>query len=201
MGCRTRVIGNVYDPQPDFQWRGNLSFTTINLPRLAIWPRGTWGFFEGLDRMMDLCVDQLLERFEIKWKKVRNYPFLMGQGAGWSDNLDWDDEVREVLKHGTLSWALSAWPNAQSLDRSTTERARRPGFWAWRLSHMRQDGCVCKAGDERTLLATPAEGFGPLCQDGPPALARCPGLPTGNTNQLLPCAGVLSHLGPRQDRH
>ena len=81
MGCRTRVIGNVYDPGREIcNGRGNLSFTTINLPRLAIKARGDLDvFFEGLDRMLDLCVEQLLERFEIQCRKhVYNYPFLMG---------------------------------------------------------------------------------------------------------------------------
>ena len=54
---------------------------------------------------IDLVIDQLIERFEIQARKhVYNYPFLMGQGV-WldSEKLKWDDEVREVLKHGTLS--------------------------------------------------------------------------------------------------
>ena len=107
MGCRTRVIGNTYDPTREIcNGRGNLSFTSINLPRLAIKAKGDIDrFFEDLDRMLDLCVDQLLERFEIQCRKhVYNYPFLMGQGV-WidSDKLSWNDEVREVLKHGTLS--------------------------------------------------------------------------------------------------
>ncbi|MBE5801934.1 MAG: anaerobic ribonucleoside triphosphate reductase [Clostridiales bacterium] len=107
MGCRTRVIGNVYDPERQVSpRRGNLSFTSINLPRIAIKAKGdiTW-FFEELERTMDLVRDQLLERLEIiSKKKVRNFPFLMGEGV-WidSENLDWDDSVAEVLKHGTLS--------------------------------------------------------------------------------------------------
>ena len=81
MGCRTRVIGNVYDPSREIcNGRGNLSFTSINLPRLAIKAKGDLDrFFEDLDHMMDLCFDQLLERFEIQCRKhVYNYPFLMG---------------------------------------------------------------------------------------------------------------------------
>ena len=107
MGCRTRVMGNVYDPTREVApRRGNLSFTSINLPRIAIKAKGdvTW-FFEELERTMDLVRDQLLERLEIiSKKKVRNFPFLMGEGV-WidSENLDWDDSVAEVLKHGTLS--------------------------------------------------------------------------------------------------
>ena len=107
MGCRTRVMGNVYDPTREVApRRGNLSFTSINLPRIAIKAKGdvTW-FFEELERTMDLVRDQLLERLAIiSKKKVRNFPFLMGEGV-WidSENLDWDDDVAEVLKHGTLS--------------------------------------------------------------------------------------------------
>ena len=107
MGCRTRVIGNAYDPTREIvTGRGNLSFTSINLPRLAIESKGNIDlFYEKLDAMMDLVVDQLLSRFKIQCqKKVKNFPFLMGQGV-WldSDKLGYDDEVGEVLKHGTLS--------------------------------------------------------------------------------------------------
>lgn len=107
MGCRTRVMGNVYDPTREISYgRGNLSFTSINLPRLAIEANhDEKAFYESLDKMMDLVAEQLLDRFEIQASKhVYNYPFLMGQGV-WldSDKLGPNDEVREVLKHGTLS--------------------------------------------------------------------------------------------------
>ena len=107
MGCRTRVMGNVYDPTREVApRRGNLSFTSINLPRIALKAKGdiSW-FFEELERTMDLVRDQLLERLAIiSKKKVYNFPFLMGEGV-WidSENLDWEDSVAEVLKHGTLS--------------------------------------------------------------------------------------------------
>ena len=107
MGCRTRVIGNHYDPTREIvNGRGNLSFTSINLPRIAIRSHGDidW-FFEDLDRKIDLVIDQLLARFRIQSaKKVRNYPFLMGEGV-WidSDKLGPDDTVGDVLKHGTLT--------------------------------------------------------------------------------------------------
>ena len=107
MGCRTRVIGNVYDKTKEISnGRGNLSFTSVNLPRLAIKAnRNVEQFFSELDRIIDLVFDQMFERYEIQaGKKVRNFPFLMGQGV-WldSEKLGWDDEIREVLKHGTLS--------------------------------------------------------------------------------------------------
>ena len=105
--CRTRVIGNVYDPEREITvGRGNLSFTSINLPRLGILANHDISkFYELLDNMMETAVGQLLERFEIQRSKhVFNYPMLMGQGE-WidSDNLSQNDSVAEVLKHGSLS--------------------------------------------------------------------------------------------------
>ena len=107
MGCRTRVMGNVYDPTRQISYsRGNLSFTSINLPRIAIESKGDEKvFYEKLEAMLELVAQQLLDRFEIQASKhIYNYPFLMGQGI-WldSDNLSINDDLREVLKHGTLS--------------------------------------------------------------------------------------------------
>ena len=107
MGCRTRVMGNVYDPSREISYsRGNLSFTSINLPRLAIESKGDEKvFYEKLQHMLELVAQQLLDRFEIQASKhIYNYPFLMGQGI-WldSDHLTLQDDLREVLKHGTLS--------------------------------------------------------------------------------------------------
>jgi ribonucleoside-triphosphate reductase len=83
-----------------------LSFTSINLPRLGIKANGDVDkFFEMLGNMLELVHKQLLARFEIQClKHPRNYPFLMGQGT-WidSDKLGPDDDIREVLKHGTLT--------------------------------------------------------------------------------------------------
>ena len=107
MGCRTRVMGNVYDPTRQIAYsRGNLSFTSINLPRIAIEANGDEKlFYEKLQAMLELVAQQLLDRVEIQAnKRIYNYPFLMGQGI-WldSDNLNLNDDLREVLKHGTLS--------------------------------------------------------------------------------------------------
>ena len=167
MGCRTRVMANVHDPEKQISnGRGNLSFTTINLPRLAIKANhNIEQFFEGLDRMIDLCIDQLFERFEIQARKcVRNYPFLMGQGV-WldSEKLGWDDEVREVLKHGTLSIGFIGL--AETLKalvgahHGESEMARNLGLEI--IGHMRRrcDEACRKTGMNVTLLATPAEGL------------------------------------------
>lgn len=107
MGCRTRVMGNVYDSSREIApGRGNLSFTSINLPRLGIESKGDYlTFFKLLDKMLDATMQQLLDRYKIQASRVvRNFPFLMGEGV-WmdSDGLSPDDTVGEVLKHGTLS--------------------------------------------------------------------------------------------------
>lgn len=167
MGCRTRVIGNVNDPEKEISnGRGNLSFTSINLPRLAIRAKGDiTRFFEDLDAKMNLVIEQLLERFEIQCRKhVYNYPFLMGQGV-WldSDKLNWNDEVREVLRHGTLSIGFIGL--AETLvaligeHHGQSERAQNLGLEI--ISHMR---ARCDAESQKrklnfTLLATPAEGL------------------------------------------
>ena len=167
MGCRTRVIGNVYDPTREVcNRRGNLSFTSINLPRIAIESHGDIDkFFKMLDERMDLVFEQLDERFEIQArKKVRNYPFLMGEGV-WldSEKLDWDDEVREVLKHGTLSVGFIGL--AETLvaligeHHGQSERAQQLGLKI--IGHMRER-CDARSEEKKlnyTLLATPAEGL------------------------------------------
>ena len=167
MGCRTRVMANIHDPERQIcNSRGNLSFTTINLPRLAIKAHGSLEvFFDSLDHMMDLCVEQMLERFEIQCRKrVRNYPFLMGQGI-WldSEKLGWNDEVREVLKHGTLSVGFIGLAEAlKSLTgehHGESEKAQRLGLEI--IAHMRAklDEESKKRRLNITLLATPAEGL------------------------------------------
>ncbi|MFR4948672.1 anaerobic ribonucleoside triphosphate reductase [Thomasclavelia spiroformis] len=167
MGCRTRVMANVYDKNNEISFsRGNLSFTTINLPRLAILSNGdVKEFFNKLDDMLELCIDQLLERFEIQCRrKVKNYPFLMGQGI-WlgSDKLKPDDEVREVLKHGTLTVGFIGL--AETLKaligyhHGESEQAQALGLKI--VGHMAEtmDEASKKYNLNFSLIATPAEGL------------------------------------------
>jgi ribonucleoside-triphosphate reductase len=167
MGCRTRVIGNVYDESKEIvNGRGNLSFTTINLPRLGIEHRGDIkGFYEKLDDTIDLIIAQLLERFEIQAaKKVKNYPFLMGQNI-WidSDKLGSEDEVREVLKHGTLSMGFIGLAECLKAligsHHGESKEAQRLGLEI--IGHMRKrmDDISEEYKMNFTLLATPAEGL------------------------------------------
>ena len=167
MGCRTRVIGNRHDPSREITYgRGNLSFTSINLPRLAILANKNIDFFfDQLERMVELCCDQLLHRFEIQCQKcVRNYPFLMGQGI-WidSDKLGIDEEVREVLKHGTLSVGFIGL--AETLvaligkHHGESEEAQRLGLEIVSFIRKKLDKKGEATGLNFTCLATPAEGL------------------------------------------
>ena len=167
MGCRTRVIGNAYDPTREIvTGRGNLSFTSINLPRLAIESKGNIDvFYEKLDAMMDLVVEQLLSRFKIQsQKKVKNFPFLMGQGV-WldSDKLGYDDEVGEVLKHGTLSMGFiglaECLKSLTGKHHGESEESRKLGLEIIGRMRQRMEDETAKRKLNFSLLATPAEGL------------------------------------------
>ena len=167
MGCRTRVAGNVNDPSREIvNGRGNLSFTSVNLPRLAILAdHDIDKFFTMLDKRIDIVISQLKDRFRIQCgKKVKNFPFLMGQGV-WldSEDLTSDDSVAEVLKHGTLTMGFIGL--AECLVALTghhhgeSEEAQELGLRI--ISHMRK-----RMDDEAkatklnfSLIATPAEGL------------------------------------------
>lgn len=167
MGCRTRVMANTYDRSREVtSGRGNLSFTSINLPRLGIEARGNIKeFFCQLDKKMDLVFRQLLHRYRIQAaRRVKNYPFLMGQGI-WldSDKLEPNDPIEKVLRHGTLSVGFIGL--AETLKALTgkhhgeSEASRKLGLEI--VKHMRKR---CDEKSEMmklnfTLLATPAEGL------------------------------------------
>ena len=167
MGCRTRVMQNVYDPTREVTCgRGNLSFTSINLPRIAINAHGSveW-FFEDLERKVDLVIEQLLERYKIQAaKKARNYPFLMGQGV-WldSDKLAPDDSVGEVLKHGTLTIGFIGLAECLKAligkHHGESKEAQNLGLEIVGYLRKRMDDEAKKTGLNFSLIATPAEGL------------------------------------------
>ena len=175
MGCRTRVIGNVVDPDRCITpGRGNLSFTSINLPRLglkhgiALKQRDKAdldGFFAELDDLLELVKDQLLERFEIQCnKRIYNFPFLLGQGV-WldSEKLKNNDRLRKVLKHGTLSIGFIGLAECLKAligeHHGESEAAQKLGLKI--IGHMREkcDEFAKRYNLNFTCLATPAEGL------------------------------------------
>ncbi len=167
MGCRTRVMGNVYDPSRQIAYsRGNLSFTSINLPRLAIESQGDEQlFYSKLQDMLELVAQQMLDRFEIQANKhIYNYPFLMGQGV-WldSDHLTLQDDLREVLKHGTLSIGFIGLAETLTAlygrHHGQSEALQKKGL---EIIGFMRNYCDRKSQDMKmnfTLLATPAEGL------------------------------------------
>lgn len=167
MGCRTRVIGNAYDPTREIVYgRGNLSFTSINLPRLGIKAKGDIDiFFDSLDHMIDIVIGQLNERLKIQsQKKVRNFPFLMGQGV-WmdSDKLGMDDTIEEVIKHGTLTVGFIGL--AECLKALTgkhhgeSEESEKLGLEIVAYMRKRMDEETRKTGLNWSVIGTPAEGL------------------------------------------
>ena len=167
MGCRTRVIGNVYDPTREIvTGRGNLSFTTINLPRLAIEAHGDLDkFYASLDDMMNLVVDQLVFRFKIQCRKhVKNFPFLMGQGV-WidSEKLSENDSIAEILKHGTLSMGFIGLAECLKaligVHHGESSEAQKLGLDIITRMRKRMDDESEKTHLNFSLLATPAEGL------------------------------------------
>ncbi|MEG1448555.1 MAG: anaerobic ribonucleoside triphosphate reductase [Oscillospiraceae bacterium] len=167
MGCRTRVMSNAYDKSRETTFgRGNLSFTSINLPRLGILANGNIDFFfDLLDKKIDLVIKQLMDRYKIQaQKQVKNYPFLMGQGI-WidSDKLSMEDEVGEVLKHGTLTVGFIGLAECLKAlvgaHHGESEKAQNLGLDI--IGHMRKrvDEESKKTGFNYSLIATPAEGL------------------------------------------
>jgi len=167
MGCRTRVAGNVYDKDREIvTQRGNLSFTSINLPRLGILANKDMNkFYEMLDEKLNLVADQLMDRYKIQAKKrVKNYPFLMGQGV-WldSEKLDYEDEIGEILKHGTLSIGFIGLAEClvalTGKHHGEDENCRKLGLEI--IKHMRDftDKLCEETHFNYSVIATPAEGL------------------------------------------
>lgn len=173
MGCRTRVLANHVDPDKSVTpGRGNLSFTTVNLPRLGIKhgivsneKTDMEGFYQELGELMDLVKDQLLERFEIQCsKKVYNFPFLLGAGV-WldSEKLKPGDKLRKVLKHGTLSIGFIGLAECLKAligkHHGESEEAQKLGIEIITFMRKKCDEYTEKYNLNFTCLATPAEGL------------------------------------------
>ena len=165
MGCRTRVIANRRGPEVT-DCRGNLSFTTLNLPRLALKAeRNIEDFYRRLKEMIDLCARQLYHRYQVQAKlKVRDMPFVMGQGLYLdSEGLKPEDSIAEAIKHGTLSIGFIGLAEALTAligrHHGEDEEAQLLGLDI--VSYMRSlvDQAQEAYDQNYTLLATPAEGL------------------------------------------
>ncbi len=109
MGCRTRVFENRFGPKTSIG-RGNLSFTTINIVKLAIECMGIEDredriheFFKKLDWTLEIAAKQLHERFNFqKTALKKQFPLLMGSLWMDSEKLGDNDTIESVINHGTL---------------------------------------------------------------------------------------------------
>lgn len=177
MGCRTRVIANRHGVAVS-AGRGNLSFTSVNLPRLALRAGGDEGrFFNLLGRCMDLTARQLLHRYNVQSHlRVRDMPFLMGQHIYMgSEGLAADDEIAPVIRHGTLSIGFIGLAEALVVMRgrylseateagpgigvAANAEADALGYEIVKFMRRRVDEYAEAHDLNFTLLATPAEGL------------------------------------------
>ena len=165
MGCRTRVIANRHGAEVT-DGRGNLSFTTINLPRVALRAGGDIGaFYDGLEEVVDLAARQLHHRYRIQSRlQVKDMPFLMGQHLYLdSEQLKPDDLIQPVIKHGTLSIGFIGL--AETLIVLTGRHhgamadARQLGLEIVTYLRRKTDQLSEEYDLNYTLLATPAEGL------------------------------------------
>lgn len=173
MGCRTRVLANEVDPNKAITpGRGNLSFTSINLPRIGIKhgiaineKADLKEFFNELEEKLELVKDQMLDRFELQCNRnIANFPFLLGQGL-WidSEKLDYKDKLRKVLKHGTLSIGFIGLAECLKAligkHHGESKEAQELGLKIVGFMRKKMDEYTKKYNLNFTLLATPAEGL------------------------------------------
>lgn len=169
--CRTRVMANNYDPEHEIPvGRGNIAFTTINLPRIGISSNHSiTTFYHKLDKALDLAYTSLIDRFNLlKQKHAYNFPFLLGEGV-WlgSEKLKPEDTIEEVLKQGTLSIGFIGLAECLKAligkHHGESEEAQKLGIEI--ITYMRKycDAKIKDTGLNFSLFATPAEG---LCLAG-----------------------------------
>lgn len=170
MGCRTRVFENRYGDKTSIG-RGNLSFTTINIVRLALEQRGILdqnerieAFFHALDRTLDITARQLHERFEFqKTALAKQFPLVMSVLWNGSAGLRRDETIEKVINQGTLGIGFIGL--AECLIALTghhhgeDEEAQKLGLRI--ISHMRSRANEFSEiyGHNYSVLATPAEGL------------------------------------------
>ena len=164
MGCRTRVMSNIHGDENSVS-RGNLSFTSINLVKIALTTQTTSDFIRKLNDIIDVTIDQLLDRYEFQiQKKASHFPFLYEQGV-WKDSahLGAEDTLEEVLKHGTLSVGFIGLAEALVAligeHHGESEAAYTLGYQIVQMMRERMEEATKKYQLNFTLIATPAEGL------------------------------------------
>ncbi len=161
MGCRTRVFADV-DGKNSPVGRGNLSFTTINLPMVAFEAKDKNKFFELLDKYIDIVKAQLLKRYEYQKSRSADSFKLLYSGV-WNDNDINSDNVGERIKNGSLSLGYIGLAEALKIltgkHHGESEESQKLGLEI--IGHMRDkmDEALEETKLNFSLLATPAEGY------------------------------------------
>ena len=170
MGCRTRVFENRYG-QKTSVGRGNLSFTTVNIVRLALEVRSIRdeeerikAFFHKLDEVLDITARQLHDRFEFqKTARAKQFPLVMNKLWNGADTLDADDTIEKVINQGTLGIGFIGLAECLvaliGKHHGESEEAQKLGLRI--VSHIRSRANeYCGTYEHNySVLATPAEGL------------------------------------------
>jgi len=172
MGCRTRVYEDRHGQKTSIG-RGNLSFTTVNLPKIALLAvkesegdkeKALVNFFNILNESIDAAADQLYDRFKLQCTaSKKQFPLLMSGMWTGSEELDMEDKIADVIKHGTLGIGFIGLAEALIVltgkHHGESETSQELGLEI--ISHMNE--YIKAIGDDKnlnySLLATPAEGL------------------------------------------
>lgn len=164
MGCRTRVFEDI-NGKNTTDGRGNLSFTTINLPMVAMDSANVEEFFTNLDNYLELCSTQLLDRLEYQKTRVASsFKMLYGEGlwAG-SENLDIQAQIGDILDTGSLSVGFIGLAETLKLltgkHHGESDEAQQLGLKIVSYMRSRMDQKSQEYNLNFSVLATPAESY------------------------------------------
>ncbi|MCI5834021.1 MAG: anaerobic ribonucleoside triphosphate reductase [Prevotella sp.] len=170
MGCRTRVFENRYGEKTSIG-RGNLSFTTINIVRLAIEVMNIRDreerieqFFEKLDRVLDITALQLHERFEFQSTALaKQFPLVMSRLWNGAEKLQNNDTIASVINQGTLGIGFIGLAEClialTGKHHGEDEKAQKLGLKIVRHIRSRVNEFCEQYQHNYSVLATPAEGL------------------------------------------
>lgn len=163
MGCRTRVFEDRGDI-PSVTGRGNLSFTSINLVRLALQSQTVDQMFEAVQDTTRLACRQLIARYEFQASRTADeFPFLYQHVWKDGETLNNTDQVGPVLKHGTLAVGFIGLAECLTVltgsHHGYSELAHRIGLALIQAMRTVVDNFGEQTGLNFSLLATPAEGL------------------------------------------
>ncbi|WP_407652056.1 anaerobic ribonucleoside triphosphate reductase [Aquibacillus koreensis] len=186
MGCRTRVMGNMHGAENSIS-RGNLSFTSINLVKIALTSSTFDSFLNKMDHYTNLIIRQLLERYQFQAnKKAHHFSFLYGQCV-WknSEQLGANDDLTEVLKQGTLSIGFIGLAEALVAlfgeHHGQSQLAYDHAIKIMEYLREKANQASDKYGLNFSLIATPAEGLsGKFTRRDQQVFGKIPGITDRN---------------------